>query len=80
MNFIGPSWDNPTPNTPSQKVLGAGFIVATLIVTGIVFWMLLGAVDVPSLSLSIVDLISLPVVATVIVLCGFGFLIAVIHW
>lgn len=36
MNFIGPSFDDPRPRTNSQRVVGAGFLVAALAMTYIV--------------------------------------------
>lgn len=80
MNFIGPSRDNPAPLSPAQKVLWGGVIVAVLAVAGTVLLSLSEVVNTATLSASIGDLITLPFVAILIVLCFVGFLIGTVHW
>ena len=80
MSFMGPSRDNPTPQSPGQKILWGGVIVAVLAVAGTVLLTLSEVVDTATLPASIGDLITLPFVLIVIGLCFIGFLIGTVHF
>jgi hypothetical protein len=80
MNFMGPSRDNPTPQSPAQKGIAAGVIVAVLAVAGTVWVALSDAVDRATLVASIGDMITLPFVLTLIGLCFLCIIMTIVDW